>query len=390
MLRIESHFLRKRHFYWCRIISAQFCFFLILSGSCIDRISIKIPDSYSSQLVVDGLITDEPGPYTVNLSLASPINGFLEFRKKATAKSVMIFDNAGNSELLKELEAGTYQTKEGGIQGVVGREYSIRIEMHDGKIYESIPDRMNPTGRVDSIYYTLESFKPIDEPTQYGFAVYVNADGISGAENFNRFRYEGIFEVDADPWLFHSIERIPGGDPDARACLQKPRDCAGFNGEPCTCCKCWVRQSEERPTVFTDQFVANGKFNSIRVGYVPIDYWSFRIKYRIEVKLMSLSQTAFNYWKVIQSQKEAGTSLFQPPYGKLITNVFEKSGSATANGIFYASSVKKKQKYLSYNEVKDLDLQPASFSCYADKKILTESCLRAFKNSSNKRPLDWR
>ena len=43
-------------------------FGLVIIGSCIDRIDIKVPDSYSSQLVVDGAITDEPGPYTVRLT----------------------------------------------------------------------------------------------------------------------------------------------------------------------------------------------------------------------------------------------------------------------------------------------------------------------------------
>jgi len=289
--------------------------------------------------------------------------------------------------LLKELEQGTYQTKEGGIQGVVGREYSIRIEMYDGKIYESIPDLMSPTGNIDSVYYILESFKPIEGPNQYDFAVYVDATGIQQGESFTRFRYEGIFEVETHPLLYHGHNRLGDHGPPFR-CDPIPRECGGF-GVPCTCCKCWVRQSEEKPIVVNDQFIANDKFNSILVGHVPIDYWSFRVKYRMEVKLMSLSQTAFNYWKVIQSQKEAGSSLFQPPYGKSITNIFEKNSLATANGIFYASSVKKKQKYLSYNEVEDLNLQPASFSCYADKTIIAESCFLAFKNATNKRPSDW-
>ena len=115
LFRVEARSLRRKHCHWFRIISAHFCFFLILSGSCIDRISIKIPDSYSSQLVVDGLITDEPGPHTVTLSLASPIEDFLEFRKKIVAKSVTIIDNVGNSELLEEVEKGVYQTSVGGI-----------------------------------------------------------------------------------------------------------------------------------------------------------------------------------------------------------------------------------------------------------------------------------
>ena len=392
MLRIESHFLRKRHFYWCRIILAQFCFFLILSGSCIDRISIKIPDSYSSQLVVDGLITDEPGPYTINLSIASPIEDFLKFRKKVTAKSVMIFDNEGNSELLEEVEKGIYQTKVGGIRGIVGRSYSVCIEMSDGKIYESIPDRMNPVGGIDSLYYTLDPFQPIDAPTQYSFVVYVDAKGIPEGENFSRFRYEGVFQVEANPELY-SEERIIDPGRGVECVLAVPGlDCVGLGlfDKPCTCCTCWVTQFEEKPMVISDRFIGKGAFRSIRVGSVPVEYWPFRVKYRMEVSQLSLSRIAYNYWNTVQSQKEAGSSLFQPPYGKAVTNIFEKNGSAIANGIFYASSVKKKQRYLSYNDINEFRLTPERFNCYVNKELIAASCLTVFKNSTNARPLDWK
>ena len=49
-------------------------FGLALMGSCVDRIDITIPKSNTGQLVVDGLITDEPGPYTVKLSLAENVD----------------------------------------------------------------------------------------------------------------------------------------------------------------------------------------------------------------------------------------------------------------------------------------------------------------------------
>ena len=144
-------------------------FVSILISSCIDRIDITIPKSTTSQLVVEGVITDEPGPYTVKLSLASPADGFLKFTKPVTATQVTLFDNAGNAEVMNEIETGTFQTKPNGMRGVIGREYFIRVETRDGKTYESLPDRMNPVGSVDSLYYEFESFEPLNEQTRYGF-----------------------------------------------------------------------------------------------------------------------------------------------------------------------------------------------------------------------------
>lgn len=369
----------------------QFFFLIGLLSffGCVDRINIDIPDSYSSQLVVDGLITDAPGPYEVKLSLSSRVNGFLKFRKLVSANHVSIHDNLGNSEELSEIEQGTYRTKPNGIRGVVGREYFVRVEMRDSRIYESIPDKMNPVGEVDSLYYTLESFQPLDAPTQYGFRVYLDANGVS-ASNLYRWKFTGTYVINTDPKL-HTSSPSPSCTPD-------PRPCSGFRlnnnvlqrVEVCSCCVCWVNEYEDKPFVSDNQFISNGRFRKIEVAYVPVKYWPFQLKYRFEVKQMSLSKMAFDYWKTIQSQKEGGSSLFQPPIGKIRTNLYEIEGRGEAQGIFYASAIALKQTYLTNQAVKTLFLKvPNSNDCYSDRTLITESCVLAFKHSSAQPPLDW-
>lgn len=361
---------------------------MLLINSCVDRVNIRIPDSYNSQLVVDGLITDEPGPYTVKLSLSSRIESFLEFSTRpVTLAKVTISDNLGNSELLEEKGPGIYQTRPNGIRGVVGREYAVRIETYEGKVYESAPDKMNPVGEIDNLYYTLNTHQPLDAPTQYGFRVFVDAQGAAESDNLFRWKFTGTYEIDTNPEL-----HVVG------LCRPDPRPCSGFvlneigvlqHISTCTCCVCWVNQFEDKPFVSDNQFVSNGKFRNIEVAYVPIDYWTFLKKYRLEVKQMSLSRTAFDYFRTIQSQKEGGSSLFQPPTGKIRTNVFGKEGREV-QGIFYASSVKLKQKYITDENIKDLFLKIRNRNtCNEDRKLVLESCLLAFKHSSNQPPADW-
>jgi Domain of unknown function (DUF4249) len=364
---------------------------VLLFNACIDRVNIRIPNASTSQLVVDGLITDEPGPYTVKLSLSSKIESFLEFSTRPVSLAkVTIFDNEGNSELLDEINDGDgiYQTKPGGIRGVVGREYALRIETYEGEVYESIPDKMNPVGKVDSLYYTLESFQPLDAPTEYGFRVYVDAQGVPDSDNLYRWKFTGTYVINTNP-EFHTVGR----------CMPDPRPCSGFvlnsigvlqTISNCSCCTCWVNQFEDKPYVSDNQFISGGRFKNIAVAYVPIDYWTFLLKYRFEVKQMSLSRMAFDYWKTIQSQKEGGSSLFQPPTGKIRTNIFEKNGAKEVQGIFYASAVKLKQKYLTSENVDKLFLHIRNRNtCGPDVKNVNESCLLAFKYSSTKPPADW-
>jgi Domain of unknown function (DUF4249) len=368
---------------------------LLLFNSCIDRVNIRIPNASNAQLVVDGLITDEPGPYTIKLSLSSKIESFLEFSTRpVTLAKVTIFDDEGNSEILDEINAGDgiYQTKANGIRGVVGREYAIRIETYEGEVYESVPDKMNRVGNVDSVYYTLETFQPLDAPTEYGFRVYVDAQGVPDSDNLFRWKFTGTYIINTYP-EFHTIVCRAG------SCCPDPRPCSGFvlnaigvlqTVGNCTCCTCWVNQYEDKPYVSDNQFVSGGKFRNIAVAYVPIDYWTFLIKYRFEVKQMSLSRTAFDYWKTIQSQKEGGSSLFQPPTGKIRTNIFEKNGTKEVQGIFYASAVKLKQIYLTSENVDRLFLTIRNRNvCGPEAENINESCLLAFKHSSNKPPADW-
>jgi Domain of unknown function (DUF4249) len=363
----------------------RFGIFLLLlaSGSCIDRIEIAIPDGNVSQLVVDGVITDEPGPYTIKLSFSSRIDGFLQRSRPFTAKRVIIFDNAGNTEELGPIDAGVYQTKQDGIRGVVGREYSLRIETLDGKVYESIPDKMNPVGEVDSIYYEFNVFQPIDRPTEFGLTIFADAKGVPKSDNLFRWKFTGIFETNTNP----ELHRIPCGP--APCGCPDPRPCT-FDIGGCSCCKCWATQHETQPHISDNQFVQGGIFKKISLEKIPLEYFSFQIKYRIEVRQMSLSRTAFDYWKTIQNQKEGAASLFQPPTGRARTNIFQKNGTNEVQGIFYASAVNKKQLYLTNKEIvkewKRLEI-PVLWCMVG---IMPEDCRIAFPNSTTERPEDWK
>jgi Domain of unknown function (DUF4249) len=359
---------------------------LLVFSSCIDRINIAIPDHYASQIVVDGLITDEPGPYTVRLTKSTRIENFLLFSREAlTSAKVIVSDNVGNSELLKEKEPGVYETSINGMRGIVGREYIINIETKDGKIFESIPEKISPVGEIDNLYYEFESFQPLDAPTEYGFRFFIDTESVPNIDNLVRWKFTGIFKVEAEPKLHTS----PG-------CIPDPRFCSGFvrvdggirKVAECSCCECWVTRNESKPNVSDNQFVNTGKIRRIEVGYIPIEYYSFLRKYRVEVKQMSLSRGAYDYWRIIRSQKEGAASLFQPPTGKTRTNIFDKNGIEEVQGFFYASSVKTRQIYLSNADV-PVNLRIPRWDC-EDKGIIPESCLYGFKFSSTQPPADWK
>jgi hypothetical protein len=143
--------------------SMKFCvsiFYLIVSGSCIVQF---VPELVEDQdlLVVEGLITDQPGPNTVKLSKSLPL-GTMSSAIPLGGCSVQISDDLGNYYNLYETGYGIYTTDSASFQGVIGRSYTLHIGLFPGYrtlSYESSPMEMKPVPPIDSIYYEKKIIK---------------------------------------------------------------------------------------------------------------------------------------------------------------------------------------------------------------------------------------
>lgn len=100
--------------------------FIILScllSGCQKVINIDLNEA-SPRMVIEGLVTDHPGPYLVTISKSGSY--FNEpVLPPVTGALVIITDNAGTTDTLKETSAGMYVTSR--LQGVPGRTYSLTV-----------------------------------------------------------------------------------------------------------------------------------------------------------------------------------------------------------------------------------------------------------------------
>lgn len=356
-------------------------FFLFIIMACVDRIEFDPGPSGESQIVIDGLITEEPGPYTVRLRRSQGIEDNLRVAPPFSANRVIISDDAGNSEVLEEGEFGVYATKANGIRGTIGRTYTLRIENRDGTVYESSPELLRPVGKVDSIYYEFESLVPENGPVLNGFKIFIDAQSDQGNESFLRWKFTGTYRIATNPEL-HDVPCGESRCPDPRPCSGQIITNLGLTRvADCECCVCWVNEIESRPLVSDNQFVAGGKFKKVQVGFVEVNEFTFFDKYQVAVEQMSLSQAAFDFWRAVQAQQEGSSSLFQPPFGKAKTNVFPVNGGPEVQGIFYAAAVDRKTRFISRDEV-PVEIPDISV-------VLSESCNLVFDFASTTKPLDW-
>ncbi|MDP4278803.1 MAG: DUF4249 domain-containing protein [Bacteroidota bacterium] len=101
----------------------------------------------SSQLVIQGTVFDQPGPYTVRLirSVDMDAAGVYPF---VTGATVTISDNAGHSEQLAEGDSGRYTTST--LRGVPGRTYTLTVKT-GGKTYTAVSTMPAPI-EIDTAY----------------------------------------------------------------------------------------------------------------------------------------------------------------------------------------------------------------------------------------------
>ncbi len=367
----------------------KYLFYFLLSlnlivGSCVDRINFDVEIGSTFPIAVDGHITDEPGPYEIRITKAFDLESKQSLKTPINVRSLLIKDSEGNIEQLARIADGVYQTRADGIRGQVGRAYTIRLELLDGRIYESLPDTMYATGTVNQVYHQFKEEKDMNGASKYSFDVFFNASRASESNAYFLWKFVTTYQVDTNPELFE----VSCGE----AKCPRPLPCSSYilvNGllfyaKDCECCTCWVKSFNDLPILSDNRFVSNGVFSNVKAGNVPMNQWTFMHKVHAEVQQFSLSRRAFNFWKAVKDQKESVTSLFQPVSGKIASNFVQVSGeSGPIEGLFYASAVSKGSVYIKRNDVKPQSLIPPQNNPFKD------ACSNLFPYSTTVKPSYW-
>jgi hypothetical protein len=327
-----------------------FILLIVFIDGCIEPANIDLP-TFKYQLVVDGLITNEPGPYTVKLFRSRPLGVDLDRLVPEISAKITLKDDAGNSELLKETPGGIYLTSENGMQGEIGRSYHIEITLNNGKKYESTPEKLKPVGEVTGIDYEFVEGNGPGVHEGDGFKVFADATGVPGVDDFVRLRMVATYKVETFPHL--RTRRVELGE------VPDPFPCSGYINRDgrltkvneCDCCICWADIYDEMPSITNEQFTTNDIFRGEYVGFVPATRKTLYEKIRIEIQEMSLTEDTYLFWKLVRSQKEGMSNIFQPPSAQIKGNIKAISSNEEALGIFWAAGIKSKSIYIDRSEV---------------------------------------
>jgi hypothetical protein len=326
-----------------------------LLNSCIDTFKPELTKSdLEYRLVVEGKITNEPGPFRIRLTKSGSVYTTQDiFRiEPVSGAAVHISDDKGNDFHLLQVAGGWYETIDTCLHGEPGVTYTLHITDEDGVQYESTPEMMIDVQAIDSLFFEEKQRTHIegDIVTQEGWLdIFLNTR--APAEGIHYLKWE--FE---ETWEFNMPEYIRVGNlgGDSHYCISQTSGAVTFNtwvNIPPEQLHCWT--SEVSSTILVKSTANNlagdiKRFPLISIG--PEDD-RLSIRYSIKVKQYSLEKKIFDYFNILKSLNETNGGIYDKIPSPVYGNIQSISGDKKALGYFFVSAVNTKRIFIDNRDV---------------------------------------
>jgi Domain of unknown function (DUF4249) len=156
---------------------------------CQKVVSIDLNEA-NPQLVIEGVVTDQPGPYQVFLSKTGSYYDPTTQLPTVSGALVILSDDVGQTDTLQEISSGTYQSST--VKGIPGTTYSLSVSIN-GKTYaaaSSMPQKVF----IDSLYSLPR--KNFDGDT--GYDIYITFQDPPEPGNYYRINARSSSNVSID------------------------------------------------------------------------------------------------------------------------------------------------------------------------------------------------
>lgn len=298
--------------------------------SCIDPYPAEVIVS-DTKLVVDGLITDDAGPYTVTLALSEPYNN-TRGTLAVNSAQVWVNDDTGQRFDFLPKGAGNYQSDSLAFRAQAGRIYTLFVRTSNGQMYESKPELLRAAPAIDTVYSVFFSTTNSLGVEVNGFEVYSETQDPDTLGNYYRWRWSHFDTIS------HCLQRIDG---ETRVLFQT------------RCCgPCWfVRRCYGCVNILNDVFL-NG--NTIRRYLATIPYDS-KEDYFLVVDQLALSREAHQFWTLVDGQINNSGGIFDKPPAAIQGNLFNPDNpEEQVLGYFSVAGLSRKSVYLKRDGISQL------------------------------------
>jgi len=291
---------------------------LILVNGCIAQFIPEVGED-QNLLVVDGIITDQPGQNSVKLSVSSPLGGKSGARPLSSC-NVTVSDDFGNSFKFTETDAGTY-LPDASFCGSVGRSYTLNIHSGESRLklsYQSLPVMMKSVPPIDSVYWEKQvlSVDSRGGPVSEGCQIYLNTHDPSNSCKYYRWEF-------TETWEFYIPYYVPNNH-------------------------CWITENSDNIIIKNAS-----SFSDDRIVRQPLNIVSnttdrLKEKYSILVKQYSVSEQEYGYWEKLQNVIQHVGSLYDLTPASIPSNItcIENPGEKVL-GYFSVSAVQTKRIFIN-------------------------------------------
>lgn len=248
-------------------------------------------------MVIDGQITDGPGPYLLQLGKTS---GILKPPTPVTGAQIMLTDNSGHQESYKDLGKGKYQLPGLIVKGVKGGKYLLDIVLPEGSHYQSTQEVMPALQANDSAWFKVEKI------------TVVSSEGIPVQREVVNIYMTAILPTSETPsyfrWSMDEVYRL------YETCFPSP-----FHNCPPPCYVPLPVSSSKLQILQTTDY-ANKQLSNILLQSNEINS-TFLSKHYFNVNQFSMSKSTYDYWKKVQQLVERTGSIFDTPPANLPGNI---------------------------------------------------------------------
>ena len=320
--------------------------FVVLGTGCIVPFEPDIEES-SEVLVIDGRITDAPGPQTITISRSSPYNSpkFLP----VSGCVVRVEDEAGTGITFLENAEGIYQSEPEPEFLAVGKAYKLLVVTPEDEVYESEYDSLLACAPIDKLSYKLE-VQGTSNPdiNYYGIRFYADMKGTAEESRNYMWTFEETWEYIA----YYRIQYIWDGN----IYQDHTPQLHGFK-------VCYLTDRLENFEVGSSSMMGSNVILQQPLHFVSNQTPRLQEKYSLLVSQYSLSYDAFLYWDKISAQSGDAGGLFETQPSRTRGNISNiNDPEEKVLGYFFASQVQEKRITVS----EDFEFQITGFDCPLD------------------------
>ena len=330
-------------------VSTQIAFFafvlLIFLVGCIDEVPLESPDpvgfSLEDVLVVDARITNENKRQRILLSRPITLSADSIYAGVSGA-TVTVSSSQGSTFRFEETESGPYISA-GIFAALEDVEYTLEIELADGKEYLSQPASRGPESSIDRIYAQREfSNLGVD-----GISIYVDSSNPDPQEDRYRYEYEETYKIIAPNWTASEFEILQdfsqiteGIYPDVRLVPRAQEERVCYNT---------VASTEILLSIGLEAETEELRGNLIR--FLGNDNPVISYRYSILVKQYLQSPEAYSFYTSLRNFSSSDNVFNQIQPGLLEGNIEAvNDADAVVLGYFEVTSVTEARLFFNYED----------------------------------------